>query len=66
METQKLDFKENATSKVGSKDNMEHQAGGGDKKVTFDCFVFLLLVFKHVYFPQTYIETGLGIAILIG
>jgi len=28
-----LDFKEKAQSKVGSKDNMEHKAGGGDKKV---------------------------------
>ena len=34
IETQKLDFKEKAQSKVGSKDNIEHKAGGGDKKVT--------------------------------
>ena len=34
IESRKLDFKDKAQSKVGSKDNMEHKAGGGDKKVT--------------------------------
>ena len=33
IETRKLDFKDKAQSKVGSKDNIKHQAGGGDKKV---------------------------------
>ncbi len=33
IETQKLEFKEKASSKVGSKDNIEHKAGGGDKQV---------------------------------
>ena len=33
IETHKLEFKETAQSKVGSKDNITHKAGGGDKKV---------------------------------
>ena len=33
IETHKLEFKEKASSKVGSKDNIDHKAGGGDKKV---------------------------------
>jgi len=28
-----LDFKEKASSKVGSKDNMDHKPQGGDKKI---------------------------------
>lgn len=35
IETQKLNFNEAATSKVGSKDSNGHKpGGGGDKKVT--------------------------------
>ncbi len=33
IETVKLDFKEKAQSKVGSKDNIKHKPGGGDKPV---------------------------------
>ncbi len=33
IESRKLDFKDKAASKVGSKANLKHQAGGGDKKV---------------------------------
>ena len=33
IESVKLDFRDKAQSKVGSKDNIKHQAGGGDKKV---------------------------------
>lgn len=33
IENKKLDFKDKAQSKVGSKDHMNHKAGGGDKKV---------------------------------
>ena len=33
IETQKLNFKEKAQSKVGSKDNIQHKPTGGDKKV---------------------------------
>lgn len=36
IETKKLDFKEKAASKVGSKDNVTHRPGGGDKKVGQD------------------------------
>ena len=35
IETQKLEFKEKASSKVGSKDNITHKAGGGEKKVRY-------------------------------
>jgi hypothetical protein len=34
IETQKLDFKDKAESKIGSKDNMEHKPLGGDIKVS--------------------------------
>ena len=34
IETQKLTFKEQARSKVGSKDYLDHKPGGGDKKVS--------------------------------
>lgn len=33
METQKLDFKDKASSKVGSLDNVKHKAGGGNVKI---------------------------------
>lgn len=33
IETVKLDFKEKAKPKIGSKDLIDHKAGGGDKKV---------------------------------
>ncbi|XP_076093641.1 uncharacterized protein LOC143064600 isoform X3 [Mytilus galloprovincialis] len=33
IENKKLDFKDKAQSKVGSKDHMNHKAGGGDKKI---------------------------------
>ena len=33
IESQKLNFKDKAQSKVGSKDNMDHKPLGGDKKV---------------------------------
>lgn len=35
IETKKLDFKDKAKPKVGSKDNMKHVPGGGDVKVIF-------------------------------
>ena len=47
IESVKLDFRDKAQSKVGSKDNMKHQAGGGDKKVrakTSQKFFFILKV----------------------
>lgn len=31
---EKLQFREQAKSKVGSKDNIKHKPGGGDKKVS--------------------------------
>ena len=33
VSSQKLEFKEKAASKVGSKDNLQHKPGGGDVKV---------------------------------
>ncbi len=41
----KLDFRDKAQSKVGSKDNIKHQAGGGDKKVSFCVFHFFFYCF---------------------
>ena len=34
VSSQKLEFRERATSKVGSKDNLQHKPGGGDVKVS--------------------------------
>lgn len=33
IESIKLDFKDKAKPKIGSKDNIKHQPGGGDVKV---------------------------------
>ncbi len=33
IESHKIDFSDKAQSKIGSKDNIDHVAGGGDKKV---------------------------------
>ena len=35
VSSQKLEFKERATSKVGSRDNLQHKPGGGDVKVGY-------------------------------
>ena len=37
----KLDFRDKAHSKVGSKDNIKHQAGGGDKKASIKTVINL-------------------------
>ncbi|MPC15818.1 Microtubule-associated protein tau [Portunus trituberculatus] len=36
IENQKLDFRDKASSKVGSLNNVQHKAGGGDKKIFDD------------------------------
>lgn len=36
IEKKKLDFREKASSKVGSLNNVSHKAGGGDKKIFDD------------------------------
>ena len=52
IETQKLEFNEKAAPKVGSKDNLGHHAGGGEKKVgdlvssRIDNFAILQVSFK--------------------
>ncbi len=51
IETQKLDWKRE--SKVGSLDNADHRAGGGDKKVSFlrhrIVIASLSSLYRHVY-----------------
>ena len=42
IETHKLDFKEKAEAKIGSKDNMNHVPGGGRREVSF---VFCTILF---------------------
>ena len=41
IETVKLDFKEKAKPKIGSKDLIDHKAGGGDKKVGIFSYVVI-------------------------
>ena len=36
IENQKVEFKENASSKIGSLNNVQHKAGGGNKKIFDD------------------------------
>ena len=42
IETQKLNFKEKAQSKVGSKDNIQHKPSGGERKVGASVIIIII------------------------
>ena len=45
IESHKLEFRDKAQSKIGSKDNIKHQPGGGDKVVRIHAFCLFLFFF---------------------